>query len=105
MFWKIGNNIVFFILFVNSLKVYIHIDTHANLIKKTSRILSTLIARRSAIERVEVLPAPRELDPRLLMWKGGSVLSKLDTAKEMWIGQEEWNNMGARCLRDRALFV
>ncbi|KAI7854151.1 hypothetical protein BDC45DRAFT_569273 [Circinella umbellata] len=69
------------------------------------RILSTFIARRSAIERVEVLPAPRELDPRLLMWKGGSVLSKLDTAKEMWIGQEEWNNMGARCLRDRALFV
>ncbi|KAI9496327.1 hypothetical protein BDB00DRAFT_869624 [Zychaea mexicana] len=69
------------------------------------RILSTVIARRAAIERVEVLPAPRELDPRLLMWKGGSVLSKLDTAKEMWIGQEEWSNVGARCLRDRALFV
>ncbi|KAI9270798.1 hypothetical protein BDA99DRAFT_433986 [Phascolomyces articulosus] len=69
------------------------------------RILSTFIARRAAIERVEVLPAPRELDPRLLMWKGGSVLSKLETAKEMWIGQEEWNNVGGRCLRDRALFV
>ncbi|KAI8148388.1 hypothetical protein BJV82DRAFT_591965 [Fennellomyces sp. T-0311] len=69
------------------------------------RILSTVIARSSAIERVEVLPAPRELDPRLLMWKGGSVLSKLDIAKEMWIGQEEWDLVGARCLRDRALFV
>lgn len=52
-----------------------------------------------------MLPAPRELDPRLLMWKGASVLSKLETAKEMWIGEQEWSEMGSRCLRERALFV
>ncbi|KAI7884089.1 actin-like ATPase domain-containing protein [Lichtheimia hyalospora FSU 10163] len=69
------------------------------------RVFSTLIAQRAAIERVEVLPAPRELDPRLLMWKGASVLSKLETAKEMWIGEQEWSEMGSRCLRERALFI
>lgn len=69
------------------------------------RILSTVIAQAAAMERVEVLPAPRELDPRLLMWKGASVLSKLDTAKEMWIGQQEWDAIGGRCLRERALFI
>ncbi|ORY96639.1 hypothetical protein BCR43DRAFT_524696 [Syncephalastrum racemosum] len=69
------------------------------------RILSTVIAQSAAMERVEVLPAPRELDPRLLMWKGASVLSKLDTAKEMWIGQQEWDAIGGRCLRERALFI
>ena len=68
-------------------------------------MFSTLIAQRAAIERVEVLPAPRELDPRLLMWKGASVLSKLETAKEMWIGEQEWSEMGSRCLRERALFI
>ncbi|CDH56692.1 chromatin remodeling complex subunit [Lichtheimia corymbifera JMRC:FSU:9682] len=69
------------------------------------RVFSTFIAQRAAIERVEVLPAPRELDPRLLMWKGASVLSKLETAKEMWIGEQEWSEMGSRCLRERALFT
>ncbi|KAI8391391.1 uncharacterized protein BYT42DRAFT_509384 [Radiomyces spectabilis] len=69
------------------------------------RILSTVIAQTARVEKVEVLPAPRELDPRLLVWKGASVFSKLDTAKDMWIGQEEWNEVGARCLKDRALLI
>lgn len=57
------------------------------------------------IDRVEVLPAPRELDPEVLVWKGASVMSKLDTAKDMWIGSKEWDEIGARCLRDRALLM
>ncbi|KAG0173952.1 actin-like protein arp8 [Apophysomyces sp. BC1034] len=69
------------------------------------RVLSTVVAQSASIERVEILPAPRELDPRLLVWKGASVLSKLDTAKDMWIGEEEWDEIGARCLKERALFM
>ncbi|KAI9028212.1 hypothetical protein CLU79DRAFT_832623 [Phycomyces nitens] len=69
------------------------------------RVLSTTIAQSLSIEKVEVLPAPRELDPRLLVWKGASVLSKLEIAKEMWIGLEEWDQVGARCLKDRTLFT
>lgn len=55
------------------------------------------------IENVEVLPAPRELDPQLLVWKGASVLCKLDVAKDMWIGDFEWSEVGSRLLRDRSM--
>lgn len=68
-------------------------------------VLSTVLAQRSFIDRVEVLPAPRELDPEVLVWKGASVMSKLDIAKDMWIGSEEWEEVGARLLRERALLM
>ncbi|CAO3613472.1 unnamed protein product [Cunninghamella echinulata] len=67
------------------------------------RLLSTVIARSSMIENVEVLPAPRELDPQLLVWKGASVLCKLDVAKDMWVGETEWNEIGSRLLKDRSM--
>ncbi|KAI8969925.1 hypothetical protein BDF20DRAFT_907521 [Mycotypha africana] len=69
------------------------------------RVLSTVTAQRAGITIVEVLPAPRELDPEVLVWKGASVMAKLDSAKDMWIGQKEWDEVGARCLRDRALLM
>ncbi|KAI8335459.1 hypothetical protein BC941DRAFT_453837 [Chlamydoabsidia padenii] len=69
------------------------------------RLLSTVIARTSGIEDVEILPAPRELDPQLLVWKGASVLCKLDIAKDMWIGKPEWVECGSRLLRDRSLLL
>jgi len=68
-------------------------------------IQNTTIAKNSGIDSVEILPAPRELDPRLLVWKGAYVLSKLESTNDMWIGQKEWNEVGVRCLRDRMLFV
>ncbi|KAG1472212.1 hypothetical protein G6F56_001680 [Rhizopus delemar] len=67
------------------------------------RVLSTIIAQQSFIERVEILPAPRELDPEVIVWKGATVMSKLDAAKEMWIGSKEWEEVGARCLKERAV--
>ncbi|KAI8992369.1 hypothetical protein BDB01DRAFT_778238 [Pilobolus umbonatus] len=69
------------------------------------RVLSTILAQKASIERVEVVPAPRELDPELLVWKGATVMSKLDTAKDMWIGVKEWEEVGSRCLRERALLL
>ncbi|KAM3578630.1 Actin-like protein arp8 [Umbelopsis sp. WA50703] len=68
-------------------------------------IHNTAIARKCGVEKVEILPAPRELDPRLLVWKGAYVLSKLESTNDMWIGEKEWNEVGVRCLRDRMLFV
>ncbi|KAG2203224.1 hypothetical protein INT46_002506 [Mucor plumbeus] len=69
------------------------------------RVLSTIIAQKANIDRVEVVPAPRELDPEVLVWKGASVMAKLDCAKDMWIADEEWEQVGARCLRERALLM
>ncbi|GAN02862.1 actin-like ATPase domain-containing protein [Mucor ambiguus] len=69
------------------------------------RVLSTIIAQKANIDRVEVVPAPRELDPEVLVWKGASVMAKLDSAKDMWIADDEWEQVGARCLRERALLM
>jgi len=54
---------------------------------------------------IQVVPPPREMDPTILAWKGGSVLSKLKIATEMWIGQQEWDLLGSRVLHSRCLFA
>jgi actin-related protein 8 len=69
------------------------------------RLLSTVVARTSKVDDVEVLPAPREMDPQILIWKGASVLCKLDMSKDMWIGEPEWTEAGSRLLRDRSLLL
>ncbi|ORY04623.1 actin-like ATPase domain-containing protein [Basidiobolus meristosporus CBS 931.73] len=76
------------------------------LINGFNRMLEDKIQEaRPGLEKVEVLPAPREIDPRLLSWKGGSVFSKLDSAKELFISEWEWRHLGTRILREKCLFV
>lgn len=41
-------------------------------------------------ELVVVIPAPKEIDPRVLAWKGVSVLAKLDSLGDLWIQQADW---------------
>ncbi|CAH2313116.1 actin-related 8 [Pelobates cultripes] len=60
---------------------------------------------RRVVENVEVITRPKDTDPRLLAWKGGAVLSCLDTTQELWIYQQEWQRFGVRMLRERAAFV
>ncbi|KAJ2049194.1 Actin- protein 8, partial [Coemansia sp. S2] len=59
---------------------------------------------RGVVERADVVSAPRDLDPRVLAWKGGAVLSRLECSKEMWVSSKEWSDFGPRLLRDRVLF-
>ncbi|KAK9723389.1 actin-like protein arp8 [Basidiobolus ranarum] len=76
------------------------------LINGFNRMLEDKIQEaKPGLEKVEVLPAPREIDPRLLSWKGGSVFSKLDTAKDLFISEWEWRHLGTRVLREKCLFV
>ncbi|KAM3838488.1 actin-related protein 8 [Diretmus argenteus] len=60
---------------------------------------------RRLVDNVEVITRPKDMDPRLIAWKGGAVLACLDTTQEMWIHQREWNRFGVRMLRERAAFV
>lgn len=52
-----------------------------------------------------VVPPPREMDPRILAWKGMSVLARLDSAQEMWIPKREWQTFGVRALKEKSLFL
>ncbi|KAI8603230.1 hypothetical protein EDD21DRAFT_302599 [Dissophora ornata] len=69
------------------------------------RLFQALPATLTTVEKVEVLPSPRDMDPRLLVWKGASVMGKLEMAKELWIKPLEWDLMGRKALRDKSLFV
>lgn len=60
---------------------------------------------RRVVENVEVITRPKDMDPRLIAWKGGAVLACLDTTQDLWIYQREWQRFGVRMLRERAAFV
>ncbi|ORX43767.1 actin-like ATPase domain-containing protein [Piromyces finnis] len=50
----------------------------------------------TAIIAPKVITSPRDIDSRVLTWKGASILSKLDCASEMWVGAKEWENGGIK---------
>ncbi|CAL1607345.1 unnamed protein product [Knipowitschia caucasica] len=60
---------------------------------------------RRLLDSVEVITRPKDLDPRVVSWKGGAVLACLDTTQELWILQDEWRRFGVRMLRERGAFV
>lgn len=52
-----------------------------------------------------VMPAPREMDPQVLTWKGGGVFAKLKIVNECWISARDWDMLGARSLQYKSLFA
>lgn len=42
------------------------------------------------MEKVQIIPAPKEVDPRVLAWKGAAVLGKMDSASDLWITAADW---------------
>ncbi|KAI3404681.2 ARP8 [Candida oxycetoniae] len=53
---------------------------------------------------INILPTPREFDPSMLTWKGGSVYSRLKVVNEMWITQKDWDLLGSRSLYYKSIF-
>ncbi|OBZ74041.1 putative actin-related protein 8 [Grifola frondosa] len=37
------------------------------------------------MEKVQIIPPPKEVDPRVLAWKGAAVLGKMDGVADLWI--------------------
>ncbi|KAG8860335.1 actin-like protein arp8 [Tulasnella sp. 330] len=68
-----------------------------------SRLQAIAIPLIPNIERLSVVSAPRDTDPRVLAWRGISVLGRLEVLNDMWITQNEWDILGMRCLRERSL--
>lgn len=44
----------------------------------------------SNMEKVQVIPPPKEVDRRVLVWKGAAVLGKMDSVSELWVTQSDW---------------
>lgn len=47
---------------------------------------------------------PRELDPSVIVWKGGSVFGKLRMTNDSWIGQLEYDRLGSRILNYKCMW-
>lgn len=62
------------------------------------------LSDQGQIVAVNVLPPPKEYDPRELTWKGASVFGRLKVASEMWITPADWELLNSRTLYYKSLF-
>lgn len=44
----------------------------------------------SGMEKVQVIPPPKDVNPQILVWKGGAVLGKMESVSELWVTAADW---------------
>ncbi|EGG08152.1 uncharacterized protein MELLADRAFT_35076 [Melampsora larici-populina 98AG31] len=64
-----------------------------------------LAARYPNIGETSSIPPPRDIDPKLLAWKGVSLLCRLDAANDLWIRSSDWEVLGSKGIKDRTMFM
>ena len=42
------------------------------------------------MEKVQIIPPPKDVDPRVLVWKGAAVLGKMDGVADLWVTPADW---------------
>ena len=42
------------------------------------------------MEKVQIIPPPKDVDPRMLVWKGAAVLGKMDGVNDLWVTAADW---------------
>jgi len=42
------------------------------------------------MEKVQIIPPPKDVDKRVLTWKGASVLGRMEGVTEMWVTGADW---------------
>jgi len=62
------------------------------------------LCNQGTVFSINVLPPPREFDPAMLTWKGGSVYAKLKVVQEMWISSQDWNTLDSRSIYYKTMF-
>jgi actin-related protein 8 len=60
------------------------IDAEAN---RLQAIATPLV---SNMDKVQIIPPPKGVDPRVLVWKGAAVLGKMDGVSDLWLTVAEW---------------
>ncbi|XP_030382296.1 actin-related protein 8 [Scaptodrosophila lebanonensis] len=54
---------------------------------------------------LEVNVFSKGMDAGMVAWKGAAIMSVLESARELWISQKEWQRYGLRILRERSPFL
>lgn len=55
-------------------------------------------------KEILVAPPPRDLDPSVIAWKGGSVFGKLRMTNDSWISPLEYDRLGSRILNYKCMW-
>lgn len=57
-------------------------------------------------KEILVGPPPREFDPQVVIWKGGSVFGRLSSSgNDSWISKGEYDILGSRLLSNKCMFA
>ncbi|RPD64111.1 actin-like ATPase domain-containing protein [Lentinus tigrinus ALCF2SS1-7] len=57
------------------------------------------------MEKVQIIPPPKDVDPRVLAWKGAAVLGKMDGVADVWVTAADWEVFGMRALKERCFYL
>ncbi|TFY71544.1 hypothetical protein EVG20_g1464 [Dentipellis fragilis] len=57
------------------------------------------------MDKVQIIPPPKDVDPRVLVWKGAAVLGKMDGVADLWVTPADWDLLGMRGLRERCFYL
>ncbi|KAG6910023.1 hypothetical protein DXG01_013747 [Tephrocybe rancida] len=57
------------------------------------------------MEKVQIIPPPKEVDPIVLAWKGAAVLGKMDGVSDLWVTKSDWDILGMRALKERCFYL
>jgi actin-related protein 8 len=47
------------------------------------------------MDKVQIIPPPKGVDPRVLVWKGAAVLGKMDGVSDLWLTASDWVSLGS----------
>lgn len=42
------------------------------------------------MEKVQIIPPPKDVDPKVLAWKGAAVLGRMDSVADLWLTLADW---------------
>ncbi|THH33364.1 hypothetical protein EUX98_g838 [Antrodiella citrinella] len=57
------------------------------------------------MEKVQLIPPPKDVDPRILAWKGAAVLARMDGISDMWVTKQDWDMFGMKAVKERCYFI
>ena len=60
------------------------------MLSEFSRLQAIATPVVSGMEKVQVIPPPKDVSPQILAWKGAAVLGKMESISELWITPEDW---------------
>ncbi|KAF9218179.1 actin-like ATPase domain-containing protein [Gyrodon lividus] len=57
------------------------------------------------MDKVQIIPPPKDVDPKVLAWKGAAVLGKMDSVADLWLTRADWDLLGMRGLKERCFYL